>query len=121
MNGIPGEDDRTSAAADVTVTIRDVNDEAPKFNRREYEVTIPENVPFGTPLANLDMEVKDTDTGPNALFKVSERESMAGKEARTRKTDRPLSFLSGRSTFWTGELESSRWSPGGPMLTRRSA
>ncbi len=31
---------------------------------------IPENVPFGTPLANLDMEVKDTDTGPNALFKV---------------------------------------------------
>ena len=34
---------------------------------------IPENVPFGTPLANLDMEVKDTDTGPNALFKVNKR------------------------------------------------
>ena len=37
---------------------RDVNDEAPRFNQREYEVTIPENVPFGTPLANLNMEVK---------------------------------------------------------------
>ena len=37
---------------------------------KEYDVSIPENVPFGTPLANLDMEVKDTDTGPNALFKI---------------------------------------------------
>ncbi len=31
-------------------------------------VTIPENVPFGTPLANLNMEVKDTDTGTNSVF-----------------------------------------------------
>ena len=60
--------------ADVTITIRDVNDEAPNFNQQEYDVSIPENVPFGTPLANLNMEVKDTDTGPNSIFKVSDFE-----------------------------------------------
>ncbi len=70
VDGVPGEDASNSAVADVTVTVRDVNDEAPTFDRAEYTVTIPENVPFGTPLANLDMEVRDTDTGPNALFKV---------------------------------------------------
>lgn len=71
VNGIPGTDETTSSTADVTITIRDVNDEAPTFNQQEYDVSIPENVPFGTPLANLNMEVKDTDTGPNALFKLS--------------------------------------------------
>ena len=30
-----------------------------------------ENVPFGTPLANLNMEVKDLDTAPNAVFEVN--------------------------------------------------
>jgi hypothetical protein len=70
VNGIPGDDDLTTSVADVTITIRDVNDEAPEFNKLEYEVSIPENVPFGTPLANLNMEVKDTDTGPNSSFNI---------------------------------------------------
>jgi hypothetical protein len=35
-----------------------------------FRVTIPENVPFGTPLANLNMEVKDTDTGTNSVFSL---------------------------------------------------
>ena len=70
VNGVPGEDGATSSVADITITIRDVNDEPPMFNHLEYEVTIPENVPFGTPLANLNMEVKDTDTGPNSVFKI---------------------------------------------------
>jgi hypothetical protein len=47
-----------------------VNDEVPSFNQNEYDVSIPENVPFGTPLANLNMEVKDTGTGPNSIFKI---------------------------------------------------
>ncbi len=60
----------TSSVAAVTITIRDVNDETPTFNQNEYEVSIPENVPFGTPLANLNMEVKDTDTGSNSAFRI---------------------------------------------------
>ena len=71
VNGVPElDDDRTSAVADVAITIRDVNDEPPTFKQREYQVSIPENVPFGTPLANLNMEVEDTDTGPNSLFRI---------------------------------------------------
>ena len=71
VNGIPNEDDTTSTTADVTITIRDVNDEAPLFNQDEYRVSLTENVPFGTPLANLNMEVKDLDTAPNAVFDIN--------------------------------------------------
>lgn len=45
----------------MTVTIRDVNDEAPSFNRREYSTSVPENVADGTPLGGLDLVVRDTD------------------------------------------------------------
>ena len=65
------DDPSTTATADITITIRDVNDEAPKFNKPEYKVSLQENVPFGTPLANLNMEVKDLDTAPNAVFEVN--------------------------------------------------
>ena len=34
-------------------------------------MSLQENVPFGTPLANLNMEVKDLDTAPNAVFEVN--------------------------------------------------
>ena len=71
VNGIPNTDDITSTKADVTITIRDVNDEAPLFNQDEYRVSLTENVPFGTPLANLNMEVKDLDTAPNAVFDIN--------------------------------------------------
>ncbi len=53
VNGVPGTDESTTSVADVTITIRDVNDEPPTFNAQEYHVTIHENVPFGTPLGNL--------------------------------------------------------------------
>ena len=71
VNGIPKDDLDTSSTADITITIRDVNDEPPLFNQPEYQVSLHENVPFGTPLANLNMEVKDLDTAPNAVFDIS--------------------------------------------------
>ena len=72
VNGAPREEDpSTTATADITITIRDVNDEAPLFNKPEYKVTLHENVPLGTPLANLNMEVKDLDTSPNAVFDIN--------------------------------------------------
>lgn len=61
VNGIPGNDESTVSMAEATVTIKDVNDEPPTFNRREYSVEIPENVPDGMPLPHLDMTVKDPD------------------------------------------------------------
>ncbi|CAK1578959.1 unnamed protein product [Parnassius mnemosyne] len=68
VNGVPLISNVTSAIATVTVTIKDVNDEPPRFNRREYHVDIPESLPVGTPLPNLDMLVTDTDLGLNSVF-----------------------------------------------------
>ncbi|XP_045449394.1 cadherin-87A-like [Melitaea cinxia] len=68
VNGVPVVSDLTSSTATVTVTIKDVNDEPPRFNRREYSVGLPESLPPGTPLPNLDMVVTDTDVGLNSVF-----------------------------------------------------
>lgn len=62
IDGMPGKGNLTESTAVATVTIRDVNDEPPTFNRREYNVEIPENVPNGTLLPHLDMTVKDPDS-----------------------------------------------------------
>ena len=35
----PGRDESTRSTADITITIRDVNDEPPTFNQQEYQVT----------------------------------------------------------------------------------
>lgn len=68
VNGQPVISNMTSTLATVTVTVRDVNDEPPRFNRKEYRVEIPESLPVGTPLPNLDMVVTDTDVGINSVF-----------------------------------------------------
>jgi len=67
VNGVPSDDPLTSATARATVTIRDVNDSPPTFNKKEYEVALLENTPEGTPLA-LDMSVSDADVGMNSKF-----------------------------------------------------
>nr|XP_045616245.1 cadherin-87A-like [Procambarus clarkii] len=70
VNGIPVGTTDTETVVDITITIRDVNDEPPSFNRREYRASVPENVPDGTPLPNLDMFVQDTDVGSNSVFSL---------------------------------------------------
>lgn len=67
VNGLPSDDALTSATARATVTIRDVNDSPPTFNKKEYEVALLENTPEGTPLA-LDISVSDADVGVNSKF-----------------------------------------------------
>lgn len=44
-----------------SVTIKDVNDEPPQFNQREYHVKLSENIQIDTPLPNLNMTVTDPD------------------------------------------------------------
>ncbi|XP_067636828.1 cadherin-87A [Eurosta solidaginis] len=67
INGTPSNDPLTSTTAQATVTIRDINDSPPTFNKKEYEVSLQENTSPGTPLA-LDMNVTDRDVGNNAKF-----------------------------------------------------
>ncbi|KAJ8969553.1 hypothetical protein NQ314_001705 [Rhamnusium bicolor] len=67
---VKGNDPLTVTSTEATVKIRDVNDEPPSFNKREYFVEIPENILEGSPLPNLDMFVKDPDEGNNSAFSL---------------------------------------------------
>ncbi|RWS15955.1 cadherin-87A-like protein [Dinothrombium tinctorium] len=64
-------DGLSSTVTSITITLQDVNDETPMFNKHEYHVSIPEGVPNGTPLASLDMLVEDKDTGSNGVFNIA--------------------------------------------------
>ncbi|KAJ8942766.1 hypothetical protein NQ318_002926 [Aromia moschata] len=68
--GRGGNDPLTVTSTEAIVKIRDVNDEPPTFNKREYYVEIPENIQEGTPLPGLDMTVKDPDEGTNSAFSL---------------------------------------------------
>jgi hypothetical protein len=61
VDGVPGDDPLTSTTSIASVTIKDVNDEPPTFNQKEYSVRLSENIPLGTPLPNLNMTVSDSD------------------------------------------------------------
>ena len=61
----------SSSITSVTITLQDVNDELPQFNKKEYHVTVPEGVPNGTPLSSLDMMIEDKDTGSNSVFNIA--------------------------------------------------
>ncbi|CAD6991441.1 unnamed protein product [Ceratitis capitata] len=69
VNGTASSDTLTSTVAQATITIRDVNDSPPTFNKKEYEVSLQENTAPGTPLA-LDMNVTDRDVGVNSRFSL---------------------------------------------------
>ncbi|XP_048477676.1 cadherin-87A isoform X1 [Plutella xylostella] len=78
VNGQPYISNQTSSLATVTITIKDVNDEPPRFSQKEYHVSVPESLPPHTPLPRLDMLVTDTDVGLNSVFFVR----VAGSEHR---------------------------------------
>lgn len=69
-NGALAVGPEASTVAALTITIRDVNDVPPTFNKISYTVNVNENVANGTPLPNLDMLVQDTDTGSNSVFNI---------------------------------------------------
>jgi len=61
FNGSALDDKLSSSTAIITITVQDVNDEPPIFNKRDYFISIPENIAPGTPLPNLNMSVTDSD------------------------------------------------------------
>ncbi|KAH1027486.1 hypothetical protein HUJ05_000983 [Dendroctonus ponderosae] len=70
VNGLRADDPSTFSTALAAVKILDVNDEPPRFNKREYFVEIPENIPEGSALPHLDMTVSDPDEGNNSAFSL---------------------------------------------------
>ncbi|KAK9728307.1 Cadherin domain [Popillia japonica] len=71
VDGVKIEDPSVISIAEATVTIKDVNDEPPTFNQREYSVEIPEDILQGSPLPNLNMTVRDPDLGANSVFSLT--------------------------------------------------
>ncbi|XP_058116398.1 cadherin-87A [Anopheles ziemanni] len=67
VDGVPGNDNLTVATTQASITIRDVNDSPPMFNKTEYFVSLSENTAPGTPLP-LEITVRDPDVGENAEF-----------------------------------------------------
>lgn len=53
-----------SLQVDLTILVLDVNDNAPVFQRRDYAVTVPEDVAVGTEV--LRVLATSVDIGPNA-------------------------------------------------------
>ncbi|XP_053682239.1 cadherin-87A [Sabethes cyaneus] len=69
IDGNPGNDNLTVASTQASITIRDVNDSPPMFNKKEYFVSMSENTAPGTPLP-IEMSVHDPDVGENAVFSL---------------------------------------------------
>lgn len=65
----PATEPNASTTTNASITIRDVNDSPPAFNKRNYFVTLAENTAPGTPLP-IAMTVHDPDVGPNAIFNL---------------------------------------------------
>ncbi|KAM3868566.1 protocadherin Fat 3 [Diretmus argenteus] len=59
-----GQQGALSSQVDLTVVVLDVNDNAPVFQRRDYAVTVPEDVAVGTEV--LRVWATSADIGPNA-------------------------------------------------------
>ncbi|XP_060523658.1 cadherin-87A isoform X2 [Cylas formicarius] len=70
VDGVRGNDPLTVTTAEAMVKILDINDEPPIFNKREYYVEIPENIPEGSGLPGLNMVVTDPDEGNNSVFSL---------------------------------------------------
>ncbi|CAG9836975.1 unnamed protein product [Diabrotica balteata] len=70
VNGSKSNTPLTVSTAEATVRILDVNDEPPTFNKREYTVEIPENIPEGSALPGLDMTVNDPDEDSNSEYSL---------------------------------------------------
>ncbi|CAG5873449.1 unnamed protein product [Menidia menidia] len=66
-----GQEGALSSQVDVTIMVLDVNDNAPVFQKREYAVTVPEDVTVGTEV--LRLLATSADIGPNAEISYSIR------------------------------------------------
>ncbi|KAK8767142.1 hypothetical protein V5799_006076 [Amblyomma americanum] len=62
---------RQTGTGTINVLVSDVNDNAPRFERSRYTVSLPENQPVNTPLATIT--ATDADTGRNAQIRYSLR------------------------------------------------
>ena len=76
FTAMDGGDPARSSAARILVTVLDANDNAPVFTQPVYRVSVPENLPVGTPV--LSVNATDQDEGIHAevtysLVRITEK------------------------------------------------
>ncbi|KAM4546593.1 protocadherin Fat 3 [Fundulus diaphanus] len=84
-----GQAGALSSQVDLTILVLDVNDNAPVFQRRDYAVTVPEDVAVGTEV--LRVLATSADIGPNAEITYMFR---SGNELGKFSIDRKLGSIS---------------------------
>ncbi|XP_037604589.1 protocadherin Fat 3 [Sebastes umbrosus] len=84
-----GQQGALSSQVDLTILVLDVNDNAPVFQRRDYAVTVPEDVAVGTEV--LRVLATSVDIGQNAEITYNIR---SGNELRKFAIDRTLGSIS---------------------------
>uniref|UniRef100_A0A3Q3LMC7 Protocadherin Fat 3-like n=1 Tax=Mastacembelus armatus TaxID=205130 RepID=A0A3Q3LMC7_9TELE len=84
-----GQQGALSSQVDLTILVLDVNDNAPVFQRRDYSVTVPEDVAVGTEV--LRVLATSVDIGPNAEITYNIR---SGNELGKFTIDRNLGSIS---------------------------
>lgn len=67
INGVPSGE---VALSEVNVIITDVDDQLPEFSAKEFNITVPEDVPQNSAIPGLNIIVNDNDVGENARFNL---------------------------------------------------
>ncbi|XP_068187350.1 protocadherin Fat 3 [Antennarius striatus] len=112
-----GQQGALSSQVDLTIMVLDVNDNAPVFQRRDYTVTVPEDVAVGTEI--LRVMATSVDIGANAEITYHIR---SGNELGTFSVDRNLGslFVAGDLDFEVCKdyyLTIEAWDSGDPPLS----
>ncbi|KPP72971.1 hypothetical protein Z043_107975, partial [Scleropages formosus] len=77
LTAIDGGSPKKSGTLNITVVVLDANDNAPICGQQKYTVTIPENVPLGTVL--MQVNASDADEGINGQVEYSFRSKFRNK------------------------------------------
>lgn len=67
--GIALNDSSASSTVNITITVTDVNDTPPTFEKKEYVVSVSEDTPNGT-LLPVEINIADADMGNNSIFSL---------------------------------------------------
>ncbi|XP_042195826.1 protocadherin-1-like isoform X2 [Callorhinchus milii] len=85
-----GEPPRASTAI-LRVTVLDINDNAPKFDRSSYEGSVEENSPAGTSV--LQVHASDSDVGTNSQIEYTISSAVAPALRRVLRLDRDTGWI----------------------------
>lgn len=59
-----------STTSQITIVVKDVDDNFPEFNQNNFNISIPENLEFDTPLPGLGIVVTDRDLAENSVYNL---------------------------------------------------